>query len=76
MDLDWTALGSVALVGVGATVALVVVFTLGVTLLAGPARDPEEHHTATRTAAVLCFTACVVAALYGLYLVVPQFHGG
>jgi hypothetical protein len=36
MDIDWNALGEVAGVSIGATVAFVVIFALGVRVLAAP----------------------------------------
>ncbi|MEW2548558.1 hypothetical protein AB0910_22775 [Streptomyces sp. NPDC047002] len=41
MDIDWSALGEVAGVSIGATVAVVVVFALGVRVLSGPGPDGE-----------------------------------
>ncbi|WP_338686411.1 hypothetical protein QD712_37135 [Streptomyces acidiscabies] len=77
MHLNWSALGQVAVVSLGVTVAVVVVFSLGVL---GLARGPEEGSvdgTATvagRVQAGLCFLACAAVVAYGIYLIVPQFH--
>lgn len=79
MDLHWSALGEVALVSVGATVAVVLVFALGIRALAtgeeraGGKGDGRAAPLATAVAG-LCFLACAAAVLYGLYLIVPQFH--
>ncbi|MFM9446359.1 hypothetical protein [Streptomyces acidiscabies] len=78
MHLNWSALGQVAVVSLGVTVAVVVVFSLGVL---GLARGPQEG-TATdgaptlagRAQAGLCFLACAAVVAYGIYLIVPQFH--
>lgn len=81
--LDWSGLGEVALVSIGATVGVVFVFALGVRLLsqrdepdgrprlAGGRRRPSPL---ARAVAGLCFLACAAAVAYGLYLIVPQFH--
>ncbi|MEX3103194.1 MULTISPECIES: hypothetical protein [unclassified Streptomyces] len=78
MHLNWSALGQVAAVSLGVTVAVVVVFSLGVL---GLARGPEEDTPAGGTASVagrlqagLCFLACAAVVAYGIYLIVPQFH--
>ncbi|WP_037915025.1 hypothetical protein [Actinacidiphila yeochonensis] len=76
MNVKWGSLGEVALVGFGATVGVVLVFTLGVRALA--AREQARAHGGSGTglfqAAAACFTVCGLAVLYGLYLLVPQFH--
>ncbi|WP_327232719.1 hypothetical protein OG349_00990 [Streptomyces sp. NBC_01317] len=106
MDLNWSSLGEVAVVSIGATVGLVIVFSLGVRALAatggdgerddgksgdgepGGAKPPGGGSTAyggrragasrpgapAVAVAGLCFLACAAAVLYGLYLIVPQFH--
>ncbi|GAQ55626.1 hypothetical protein [Streptomyces acidiscabies] len=73
MHLNWSALGQVAVVSLGVTVAVVVVFSLGVL---GLARGPEEGSAtvAGRAQAGLCFLACAAVVAYGIYLIVPQFH--
>ncbi|WP_438289725.1 hypothetical protein [Streptomyces sp. HUAS TT7] len=77
MHLDWSALGKVATVSVGATVALVVVFALGVLGLSqvGAVRARGSGSPAPGLAqAGLCFLACAAVVAYGIYLIVPQFH--
>ncbi|MFI0999235.1 hypothetical protein ACIP10_22835 [Streptomyces galbus] len=77
MELDWSALGQVAAVSLGVTVAVVVVFALGVLGLsrAEDARQEGGGSTALgRAQAGLCFLACAAVVGYGIYLVVPQFH--
>lgn len=76
MDVKWGALGQVAVVSLGATIGVVLVFALGVR--AWSARDAARATggggTALTAAAGACFTACAAAVLYGIYLIVPQFH--
>ncbi|GGT70852.1 hypothetical protein [Streptomyces coeruleorubidus] len=77
MHLDWTALGQVAAVSTGVTVAVVVVFALGVLGLAQleGARDQQGRTSNLGlTQAALCFLACAAVVAYGIFLIVPQFH--
>ncbi|MFH8495253.1 hypothetical protein [Streptomyces coeruleorubidus] len=77
MHPDWTALGQVAAVSTGVTVAVVVVFALGVLGLARleGARDQQGRTCAVGlTQAALCFLACAAVVAYGIFLIVPQFH--
>ncbi|MFG1810540.1 hypothetical protein [Streptomyces sp. NPDC049040] len=76
MDVKWGSLGEVALVSFGATVGVVLIFALGVQALAGrdAARSAGQGGTARATAAGACFAVCAGAVLYGLYLIIPQFH--
>ncbi|MFE2432528.1 hypothetical protein ACFXJ5_38155 [Streptomyces sp. NPDC059373] len=80
MTLDWSALGQVTVVSIGATVAVVVVFTLGVLALSRREESTGGGSTGGSGAvalagAGLCFLVCAAAVLYGLYLIIPQFHG-
>jgi hypothetical protein len=77
MHLDWTALGQVTAVSIGVTVAVVVVFALGVLGLARleGARGQQNPTSALGfTQAALCFLACAAVVAYGIFLIVPQFH--
>ena len=77
MHLDWTALGQVTAVSIGVTVAVVVVFALGVLGLARveTAREKDGGTQAVGLAqAGFCFLACASVVAYGIYLIVPQFH--
>ncbi|MFF6824219.1 hypothetical protein [Streptomyces longwoodensis] len=77
MELDWSALGQVAAVSLGVTVAVVVVFALGVL---GLSREEDARQggggssALGRAQAALCFLACGAVVAYGIYLIVPQFH--
>lgn len=77
MELDWTALGEVTAVSIGVTVAVVVVFALGVLGIsqAETARETDGGtHTLGLARAGVCFLACATVVAYGIYLIVPQFH--
>ncbi|MFC4506469.1 MULTISPECIES: hypothetical protein [Streptomyces] len=77
MSIDWTALGQVTAVSIGVTVAVVVVFALGVLGLArfeGAREDVGGTSTLGLAQAGLCFLACASVVAYGIYLIVPRFH--
>ncbi|MER8070494.1 hypothetical protein ABTZ59_19610 [Streptomyces sp. NPDC094034] len=83
MAVNWNDLGEVALVSIGATVGVVIVFSLGVRALTPRdvngvrPRDGARVRPPTagaKAVAALCFLACAAAVAYGLYLIVPQFH--
>jgi TM2 domain-containing membrane protein YozV len=77
MSIDWTALGQVTAVSIGVTVAVVVVFALGILGLARfeGAREGNGGVSAVGLAqAGLCFVACAAVVAYGICLIVPQFH--
>ncbi|MCX5061339.1 hypothetical protein OG895_27240 [Streptomyces sp. NBC_00201] len=89
MNIDWSALGQVTGVSIGVTVAVVVVFALGVLGLArfeGAREDGGGTGGGTGggigggvsslglAQAGLCFLACAAVVAYGIYLIVPQFH--
>ncbi|MBD0740072.1 hypothetical protein [Streptomyces sp. CBMA29] len=76
MSVDWNALGEVAAVSFGATVGVVVVFAIGVLALSvrDTVRASGGSGTGQLAGAGACFLACACAVLYGLYLIIPQFH--
>ncbi|MEU0025665.1 hypothetical protein [Streptomyces sp. NPDC006335] len=78
MSIDWTALGQVTAVSVGVTIAVVVVFALGVLGLARVEGAREDGGGGTSPLGIaqsgLCFLACAAVVAYGIYLIVPQFH--
>ncbi|MFE2418097.1 hypothetical protein [Streptomyces hokutonensis] len=72
MHIDWAALGSVFGVSLVVTVALVAVFTLGITALSRRERATAQGDSAALalTGAYACFAACAAAVAYGIYLIV------
>lgn len=77
MHINWSALGEVALVSLIFGVGLAVLFALGVTATSrrAVAIDEKRQPSLVDTGvAALCFAACLAAVLYGLYLIIPQFH--
>jgi hypothetical protein len=76
MHIDWSALGQVAIVSLVFGVGIAVLFAVGVNALSRRTVAIEEKKGAAPDSAVagLCFLACVAAVIYGLYLIIPQFH--
>ncbi|MFI0507162.1 hypothetical protein ACH3WN_30625 [Streptomyces albogriseolus] len=71
MKIDWAALGSVFGVSLVVTVALVALFTLGISGLSRRERATAEGRSAALavTGAYACFAACAVAVGYGIYMI-------
>ncbi|MER6111177.1 hypothetical protein OH738_31300 [Streptomyces hirsutus] len=71
MKIDWAALGSVFGVSLVVTVALVALFTLGITGLSRRERAAAQGQSAVLavTGAYTCFAACAAAVAYGIYLI-------
>jgi len=76
MHIDWSALAQVAIASLVFGVGIALLFAVGVTALSRRAVARERHSPAPVDTAIagLCFAACVAAVLYGLYLIIPQFH--
>jgi hypothetical protein len=89
MDIDFTAIATVAGVGFVAAVGVVLLYTLGLRLLgtgqpvdAGGERTQYAEETprsgttspAAYLGAGICFVLCAAAVLYGIWLTIPQFH--
>jgi hypothetical protein len=74
MDIKWGHLGEVALTSFGVTVAVVVLFSLGIIAWA---RTDESHgptpagarSRVAAAAAALCFAACLAVAAYGIDII-------
>lgn len=85
LGVDWGAFVVVTLVAFAATLVIVVCYALGLRLLAAgapldgvdgtPTGDPSARRPPLATAgALVCFAIGVAAVLYGIWLIVPQFH--
>lgn len=80
MDIDWAALGRVALISVAIAIGVVTMFAVGVHGVAQIEADKGSTSAAGGRRVrgyLLAGTAhglCVAAVLYGLYLIIPQFH--
>ncbi|WP_028932776.1 hypothetical protein [Pseudonocardia spinosispora] len=82
MHVKWAELGDVFLVGLGTTVVVVVLFSLGVSALGARAAALDSHmdqpagaHSyggvggATAVAGA-CFLVCALVVIYGVYLII------
>ncbi len=79
IEIQWSGLVQVAEVAFAFGVGVVIVFSLGVLGLAqvekaGAAEASSRARTAGYTVAGAAFAVCAAAVLYGLYLIIPQFH--
>ena len=86
LGVDWAAFGIVFVVAFAASVVIVSFYAIGLRLLAvGSADDTGDDGSIVSTArgdrplgatigAFVCLGICVAAVLYGLYLIIPQFH--
>ncbi|HEY5113895.1 MAG TPA: hypothetical protein VIJ00_00070 [Nakamurella sp.] len=75
MTINWGALGLVAAVTLAATLAIVGLFSLGVAALTSAQRARVgPAGTVTTVAGYACLAISALIAVYGLYLIIPQFH--
>ena len=81
MNIDWASLVLVAITTVVAAVAIVGIFSLGVTALtsggdheSGGSIVANPPSGIARIAGYACIGISVLLVLYGLYLIIPQFH--
>lgn len=90
LGVDWGSFVVVFLVALAATVVIVCFYALALRLLAlgapldgsderataaGGARSIAFHRPPLATAAaVVCIAICIAAVLYGIWLIIPQFH--
>ena len=75
MHLEWAELGEIFLVSFGTAVGVIVLFSLGVAVLAPIGQGASGARGdvplgARRTIAALCFATCVLVVGYGLYLII------
>ncbi|MDX3235149.1 hypothetical protein PV392_05535 [Streptomyces sp. ME03-5709C] len=77
MKIEWGSLGAVFGASLGITIAVVVMFSLGVAAWARAGDGPREGQSRDRqekaalAVAVLCFAACLAVAAYGIDVIVP-----
>ena len=81
MNIDWASLGLVAITTVIAAIAIVGVFSLGVAALtsgreheSGGSLVQNPPNAGAKIAGYLCVGISGLLVLYGLYLIIPQFH--
>jgi hypothetical protein len=73
MKIDWMSLLVVAGVTIAAAAVVVGIYALGLAALTagGPSAQPT---TAQRSAAYACFGVAALVLVFGLWLIIPQFH--
>ena len=76
MNIDWNSLLLMAITTVVAAVAIVGIFSLGVFALTSGGRADESVSPGplARVSGYACVGVSGLLVLYGLYLIVPQFH--
>jgi hypothetical protein len=81
MNIDWASLGLVAITTVIAAVAIVGIFSLGVAALtsggdreSGGSIIANPASPGAKIAGYICVGISGLLVLYGLYLIIPQFH--
>lgn len=71
MSIRWGDLGAVLVAALGATVLVVLLFSLGVAAWSRAA-EAARPSPGPRIAAVLCFAACLAVAGYAIDVIVPS----
>lgn len=76
MHIDWAALGLVAAVSIGASVFFVVLLAAGIRLISAARVRTNQgaSGTATLSAGYAMIGLAGLLVLFGIYLIVPQFH--
>jgi hypothetical protein len=74
MHINWSGLGEVFGISLGAGVGVVVLFSLGISALGRRESATAEGQSSTAPTAIaaVCFLACVAVVGYGLYLVIVK----
>jgi hypothetical protein len=70
IDIDWSQFAIVAGVVLVASIVLTLFYSGGVRLL----ETAGATDVAARAGAYACFAICVAAVLFGLWVIIPQFH--
>lgn len=82
--INWTSFGLVAGASLAFTMVIVITFSLGVRLLTNAENHASRGKKMTpkdirlemlnRSSSYVLFALCVLALLYGIWLVIPSFH--
>ena len=76
MNIDWAALGVVAIVSIATSVIFTILLASGIRLVSAAKIKSNEGGSGTMTQsfgyALLGFAGLLV--LFGIYLIIPQFH--
>ncbi len=71
MDIPWNNFALVGGTVLVATLLLTAFYSGGVRLL----ETSGGAASARRVGAYACFAVCIAAVLFGLWVIIPQFHG-
>lgn len=76
MNIDWRSLGLVSIVTIAVTVVVMAVFSFALAALktARAQGTAGRSAVAARTAGYTGIGVTCLIVLYGLYLIIPQFH--
>ena len=74
MTINWAALGLVAAATIIGAIAIVGLFSVGVAALTAGHRSGDSGKRLSNIAGYTCLTVAGTIAVYGLYLIIPQFH--
>jgi hypothetical protein len=76
MHVDWAALGIVAVVSIAASVIFTILLASGIRLVSAAKIKSNEGGSGTTTVSLgyLSLGIAALIVLFGIYLIVPQFH--
>ncbi len=76
MKIDWASLGLVAVVTLAVTLVVVGIVSIGISALVTAETRAASGHSGTsaKVAGYLCVGVAGLILLYGLYLIIPEFH--
>lgn len=76
MTIDWASLGLVAIVTIVAAALVVGIYSLGVAALSTSDAQGGQGggRSVNRPLGYACMVVSGLIVLYGLYLIIPQFH--
>ncbi len=76
MKIDWASLGVVAVVTIAVTLVVVSIVSLGIASLvsADNQRTAGGSGATAKVVGYACWAVGGLILLYGLYLIIPQFH--
>ena len=76
MHVDWAALGIVAVVSIMTSVIFTILLAGGIRLVSAAKIKSNEGESGTATVSLgyLSLSVAALIVLFGIYLIVPQFH--
>ncbi|HET9562758.1 MAG TPA: hypothetical protein VFP01_11665 [Propionibacteriaceae bacterium] len=76
MNIDWAALGVVAVVSIVASVIFTILLGSGIRLLSAAKIKSNQGGSSTATVSLgyVLLGLAALLVLFGIYLIVPQFH--